>query len=124
MDFLQFSGPKTQKILPGRDATCVRCRISFIFGVGFPGGAPTRCQKLRAFHETAQVLGVEGGGFGMGRGDPRAHVSPSHPPNGPIFFARATVPYEGTHAKIRPVSSPYGFSTIFRAETPEIVART
>ena len=52
---------------------------------GARAGPHTRYRKLGAFRETAQVLGVEGGGFGMGGGDPRAHVSPSHPPNGPIF---------------------------------------
>ena len=87
-------------------------------------GPLTRWQKLGAIRQTAQVLDVEGGGFGMGGGDPRSHVSALHPPNVPIFFARATVPYEGTHAKIRPVSSPYGFSTIYRAENPENAART
>ena len=81
-------------------------------------GPHTRWQKLGAFRETAQVLAVEGGGFGMAGGDPRSHVSASHPPNVPNFFPRATVPLQGTHAKICRVSSPYGFSTIFRAENP------
>ena len=34
------------------------------------------------------------------------------------FFSRATVTMQGTHAKICRISSPYGFSTIFRAENP------
>ena len=46
MDFLRFSGPKTQKILPGRDATCVRCRISFILAVACPDGAPHALAKV------------------------------------------------------------------------------
>ena len=47
MDFLQFSGPKTPKIiLPGRDAKCVRCRISFILAVGCPGWAPHALAKV------------------------------------------------------------------------------
>ena len=49
-------------------------------------GPHTRCQKLGAFRETSQVLGLEGGGYDMGGGDPRVYVSPSHPPNGLIFF--------------------------------------
>ena len=46
MHFLPFSRQKTQKILPGRDATCLRCRISFIFGVGCLGGAPHALRKV------------------------------------------------------------------------------
>ena len=45
MDFLRFSGPKTPKMLPGHDATCVRCRILFILAVGCPGGGATRARK-------------------------------------------------------------------------------
>ena len=57
------------------------------FRRGVPGWGPPRAAKiLGAFRETSQVLGVEGGGFGMGGGDPWAYVSPSHPPNGLIFF--------------------------------------
>ena len=77
-----------------------------------------RWEKLGAFRETAQVLAVEGGGFGMAGGDPRSHVSASHLPNVPDFVSRATVSMQGTHAKNCRVSSPYGFSTIFRAENP------
>ena len=92
MHFLPFSRQKTQKILPGRDATCVCCRISFILAVGARVGPHTRSQKLGAIRQTAQVLAVEGGGFGMAGGDPRSHLSASHPPNVPNFFPRATVP--------------------------------
>ena len=83
-----------------------------------------RCQKLGAFRETAQVLGVEGGGFGMGGGDPRAYVSPSHPPNGLIFVPRATVTMQGTHAKFCRVSRLFVISTILMAENPLNTART
>ena len=86
-------------------------------------GPHTRSQKLGAIRQTAQVLAVEGGGFDMAGGDPR-RMSPLCIRQTCPFFARATVPYEGTHAKIRPVSSAYGFSTIYRAENPENAART
>ena len=57
------------------------------FWRGVPGWAPPRAAKiLGPFRETSQVVGVEGGGFVMGGQDPRAYVSPSHPPYGLSFF--------------------------------------
>ena len=113
-----FQGRKPLKYCP--DVT----QLAFVveFRLLWPWSAwvgPQTCwQKLGAFRETTQVLAVEGGCFGMAGGDPRSHVSASHPPNVPNLFPRATVTMQGTHAKICRVSSPYGFSTIFRAENP------
>src|SRR4051812_2252949 len=122
MDFLRFSGPKTPKILPGCDATCVRCRISFIFAVGCPGGAPhTRWQKLGAFRETAQVPAVEVGGFGMAGGDPRSHVSASHPPNLPHFFHGPQRPCRARTQKFAAFRARMDFLRFSGPKTPKIL---
>ena len=116
--FYDFPGQKPLKYCP--DVT----QLAFVVGFHsfWAWGAwvwpHTRSQKLGAYRETAEVLAVQGGGFGMAGGDLRSHVSALHPPNVPNFFPRATVTMQGTHAKICRVSSPYGFSTIFRAENP------
>ena len=116
--FYDFPGRKPLKYCP--DVT----QLAFVVGFrsfwpwGARVGPHTRRQKLGAFRETAQVLVVEGGGFGMAGGDPRSHVSASHPPNVPNFFSRATITMQGTRAKNCRVLSPYGFSMIFRAENP------
>ena len=86
--FYDFPGRKPRKCCP--DVT----QRAFIVGFHsfWPWGARVgrhmRFQKLGAFWETARALGVEGGGFGMGGGDPWSYVSPSHPPNSLIFFHR------------------------------------
>ena len=81
-------------------------------------GPHTRWQNLGAFRETAQALAVEGGGFGMTGGDPRSHLSASHPPNVPNFFPHATMTMHSTHEKFCRGSRLYGFSMIFRAKNP------
>ena len=84
--FYDFPGRKPPKHCPDvtQCAFVVGFRSSLVCGTR--AGPHTRLQKLGAFRETTQALAVEGGGFGMGGGDPRAYVSPSHPPNGLIFF--------------------------------------
>ena len=121
MHFLPFSGQKTQKILPGR-----------VFVVEFRSfwpwcarvGPHTRSQKLGAIRQTGQVLAVEGGGFGMTGGDPRSHLSASHPPNVPNFFHVLLCPSRARTQKIVPFRVRMDFSTIFRAENPENTSRT
>ena len=81
-------------------------------------GPHTRCQNLGAFRQTALALAVQPGGFGMGGGDPRSYFSRSHLPKSIIFFPRATVTMQATHAKFCHVLMLYGFSMIFRTKNP------
>ena len=71
-NFYDFPGQKPLKYCP--DVTQLAFVVGFrsFWAWGARVWPHTRWQKLRAFRETAQVLAVEGGGFGMAGRDPRA----------------------------------------------------
>ena len=92
MDFLRFSGPKTQKILPGRDATCVCCRISFILAVGGPGGAPHALPEVGCNPSNRSGTCCGRGWFRYGRMGPSVACLCFASAKRAHFFPCATVP--------------------------------
>ena len=83
--FYDFPGRKPPKHCPDVTQRGFVLEFRSSLACGTRVGPHTRWQKLGAFRQTAQALAVEGGGFGMGGGDPRSYVSPSHLPNSLIF---------------------------------------
>ena len=116
--FYDFSHRKPLKHCPHVTQRAFVLRFRSSLACGPRAGPNTRFQNLGAFRQTALALAVQPGGFGMGGGDPRSYFSRSHPPKSIIFFPRATVTMQSTHAKICRVRMLYGFSMIFRTEHP------